>query len=90
MLVDPFFFREALTFRTMPVPAGIVGDPYISAVITGIYMRPQGGGPAVDNVPRSLPLDTAHPVFLSVRVHVPRKNILNFNAHCRAAGRRDL
>ena len=90
LLVDPRFFCKTLAFRTMPVPAGIVGDPHMSAVIAGIYMRPQGGSPAVDDISRSLPLDTAHLAILNVRVHVPRKNILNLNAHCRATDQRDL
>lgn len=90
LLVDPRFFCEALTFRAMPVPAGIVGDPHMSAVVAGICMRPQGGGSAVDDISRSLPLDSAYPVILNVRVHVPRKNILNLNAHCRATDQRDL
>ena len=88
LLVDPLFFCEALTFRTVPVPAGVVRNPHMSAVITVIYMRPQGGGSAVDDISRSLPLGTAHPMLLGISVDVPRENILKLNAHCRAAGQR--
>lgn len=90
LLVNPLFFREGLAFGAVPIPAGVVRDPRMAAVVAGIHMCAQGGGSAVNDVSHSLPLGMAHLVALSISADVLRKNILNFNAHCCAAGRRGL
>ncbi len=90
MFVNPLFFREGLAFWAVPVPAGVVRDPRVAAVVAGIYMCTQSGGSAVHDVSHSLPLGMVHLVALSIGADVLRKNVLNLNAHCCADGQRDL
>lgn len=90
LLVNPLFFRKGLALWAVPIPAGVVRDPRMAAVVAGIYMCAQGGGSAVNDISRSLPLGMAHLVALSIGTDVLRKNILNLNAYCCADGQRDL
>jgi hypothetical protein len=44
--VQPAFFREGLAFGTVAVAAGVVGDPFGPAGVTGLAMAAEGGGAA--------------------------------------------
>jgi hypothetical protein len=44
--LNPFLLFGTLAFRTVPVPAGIIGDADVSAAVTAIYMRTYGIRPA--------------------------------------------
>lgn len=57
LLVDPLFFCKSLAFGAVSVPAGVVRNPHISAVITGIYVRTQSSCPAIDDVLHSFSLN---------------------------------
>jgi hypothetical protein len=46
-LGKPGASSSTLAFRTVPVSAGIVGDPPLSAILTGLDMSAQGSGAAV-------------------------------------------
>lgn len=42
LFANPLFFREDLAFEAVPVPAGVVRDPRVAAVVSGIYdVRPK-------------------------------------------------
>ena len=90
LLVDPLFFCKSLAFGAVPVPAGVVRNPHMSAVVTGIYVRAQSSCPAIDDVPHSFSLIVIHPMALNISADVLRENILNLNAHCRTADQQGL
>ena len=90
LLVDPLFFCKRLAFGAVSVPAGVVRNPHISAVITGIYVRTQSSCPAIDDVLHSFSLIVIHPMTLGISADVLRENILNLNAHCCTVDQRGL
>lgn len=44
--LQPSFFVQALALGAMPVSAGVVGDPDVTAGITGFHVASQGSGTA--------------------------------------------
>ena len=44
--LEPLFFLEKLALRAVPVPAGVVGYLYMTAVFARIEVSPQLRGPA--------------------------------------------
>jgi len=37
-MLDPLCAKQRLTFRAMAVPAGIIGNTFVVAMITPVYM----------------------------------------------------
>ena len=46
MFFEPFSFGERLTLRAVPIPAGIVTDPAMAAIVALIDMTAESGGSA--------------------------------------------
>ena len=87
LFFDPLFFGNRLAFRTVTVPAGIVGDPRMAAVVADVYVCAQSCRPAVDNTSCGFPLNRAQMALLQISSHVGCENILKLNAHCFQCGR---
>jgi hypothetical protein len=51
LTLDPSSSLERLTLRTVPVPAGVVGDLPVAAAITLTDMTPERGRPAAQDCP---------------------------------------
>ena len=87
LLLDPLLFCNRLTFRTVTIPAGIVGDPRMTAVVTGVYVCAQNCRPAVNNTLCGFPLNKAQMVALQIWSHMGGENILKLSAHYFQCGR---
>ena len=44
--LDPLFFPEGLAFGAMPIPAGVIGDLQMAAVVALIFMPSKESGSA--------------------------------------------
>ena len=61
--LEPFFLGQDLTFWTVPVPTGVVGNLLVSTLATMVHMPTQDRSPA--------DLDCAHHTLLLVGSHPP-------------------
>jgi len=50
LFFDPLLLGESLTFRAMPVAAGVIRNPLEPTLVTDVHMSAQSRGPAVKNV----------------------------------------
>ena len=55
--LDPLLFCNRLTFRAVTIPAGIVGDPRMTAVVIGVYVCAQNCRPTINNTLHGFPLN---------------------------------
>ena len=78
LVFNPAFFQHLLTFWTMPVPAGVVGRPLVSAIRAFIHMAAQGGSSALTNCIKCFPLLDCHRVAAFICIAVLREYILYF------------
>ena len=77
-LLDPAHALQALAFRAVPVPAGIVRDTLVSTpVLTYVHMTAQRLGPTVFNVLHCLSLLRAHWILGAVMLTISAKDIRN-------------
>ena len=80
-LLDPAHTLQALAFRAVPVPAGIVRDTLVSTpVLTYVHMAAPGLGPTGFNVLHRLSLLRAHWILGAVMLTIRAKDIRNLQA----------
>ena len=70
LLIHPFFFGKGLAFGTMPVPAGVIGDPGKAALVTGFYVSAQRGSPAIHDGPGRFPLHWRHGIRRGIGIKI--------------------
>ena len=63
-------FQHLLAFRAMPIPAGIVGRPLVSAIRTFIHMTAQSGGSALTYCMKCFPLLDRHRVAVCICISI--------------------
>ena len=78
LVFNPTFFQQRLAFWAMPVPAGIVRRPLVSAIRTFIHMTAQRSGSALKYCLKSFSLLDCHRVAAFVCIAIFREYILNF------------
>jgi hypothetical protein len=76
----PSLLIQALAFGTMTVPAGIVGDPQSSTMITLIHVAPKLSGAADLNSPHGTQMPQRHLVGLLVGLSIGPEDIGHFKA----------
>jgi hypothetical protein len=76
----PSLFIQALAFGTMAVPAGVVGDPQSTTMITLIHMAPKLGGAADLNSTHRTQMPHRHLVALPVGLSIGPEDIGHFKA----------
>jgi hypothetical protein len=74
----PSLFIQALAFGTMAVPAGVVGDPQSTTMITFIHMAPKLGGAADLNSSHDTQMPHRHLVGLPVGLSIGPEDIGHF------------
>jgi hypothetical protein len=77
-LLQPFFFGHGLTFRAVPVSAGIVAVPDMAALITNLLVTTQLGCPASLNCRHDFSLLGGHGMVLPVFVAIFTENVGDF------------
>ena len=68
--LKPLGRLTALALGTVPVPAGVVGDLPLAAVVTLLDMAPQNPGPALDHGPQDPGLSRGGPMAVPVGLTV--------------------
>ena len=80
-LLDPAHALQALAFRAVPVPAGIIRDTLVSTpVLTCVHMATQRLGSTGFNVLHRLSLLRAHRILGAVMRTISAKDICNLQA----------
>jgi hypothetical protein len=64
----PSLFVQALAFGAMAVPAGVVGDPQSTTMITLIHMAPKLGSAADLNSPHGTQMPHRHLMTMSLSI----------------------
>lgn len=78
LVFNPAFFQQRLAFGAMPVPAGIVGRPLVSAIRTLIHMTAQSSGSALPYCIKCFSLLDCHRVAAFICIAIFGKYILDF------------
>jgi len=78
LVFNPAFFQQRLAFGAMPVPAGIVGRPLVSAIRTLIHMTAQSSGSALPYCMKCFPLLDCHRMVAFICIAVLGEYILYF------------
>jgi len=73
--LEPLGRLTALALGTVPVPAGVVGDLPLAAVVTLLDVAPQSAGPALDHGPQDPALSRGRRVALPVRLTVAANDL---------------
>jgi hypothetical protein len=69
--LKPSLFIQALAFGAMAVPAGVVGDPQSTTMITLIHMAPKLGAPTDLNGPHGTQMPVRHLMTMSLSIDRP-------------------
>ena len=78
LVFNPALFQQRLAFGAMPVPAGIVGRPLVSAIRTLIHMTAQSSGSALPYCIKRFPLLDCHRMAAFICFAIFGKYILDF------------
>ena len=78
LVFNPAFFQQRLAFGTMPVPAGIIGRPLVSAIRTRIHMTAQSSGSALSDCVKCFFLLGCHRMAAFICIAIFGKYILDF------------
>jgi hypothetical protein len=74
-LFQPSFFGYGLTFRAVPIPAGIIAVSNMPTLIANLLMTAKPGCSAGQNCSHNFALITIHCMVLSVFVAISSKNV---------------
>ena len=78
--LDPFFFPQGLAFGAMPIPAGVIGDLQMAAVVALIPMAAQECGSAYLDGAHDPQMIARQPMGFSISRAVLTENIRNLKA----------
>ena len=82
--LKPLGRLAALALGTVPIPAGVVGDLPLAAVVTCLDMATQNPGPTLGHSPQDPALSRAGPVALPVRLAVAADDLGDLQPRPRA------